>query len=295
METLGKKKQLFRIGIAGIIALAILYFGLNFLKGLNIFNREHIYYTSLENAKDVTISTPILIDGYRVGLVTDVEYDYKNFSGTNVEMSIDKKLNIPKGSYIIVRGNPLSGAELIIIRSSNTNFHVPGESIGSKPTQDLLAQVSEELLPNLVRTVSKIDTLIAGVQDIIEKGNLPDTFREINTASHDISKAVRSLKHSIDAHLPGMMSDFRAGTASIASVTSKLDSLDYASTYAEIQSIAEQLNRLTQKLQQPDNTLGLLLTDRKLYEQINKLTLSADSLLVDIKAHPKRYVKFSLF
>lgn len=295
METLNKKSQLLRIGIVGLIALVILYFGLNFLKGLNIFSREYVYYTSLQNAKDVTVSTPILIDGYRVGLVTAVEYDYKNFTGTKVEMSIDKNLKIPKSSYVIVKGNPLSGAELVIVRTGTTDFHQPGETLNSKATTDILSQFTDELLPKLAGTINRIDTLLMGIHTIIDNGNIPETLGEIHATSINLNQTVRTLRLSIDKHLPGMMTDFRAGAASIAGITSKLDSLNYAATYAELQRTVEQLHQLTRRLQQPDNTLGLLLTDKRLYEQLNRVTLSADSLLVDIKANPKRYVKFSLF
>lgn len=296
MKPKKKKNELFKVGIVGLLALLLLFFGYNFLKGLNLFEKNNIYFVNLINAKDVSVSTPILIDGYRVGLVRHIEYDYESFSGTLATMAIDKNLKIPKGSFVTVRGNPISGAELAIVKSKNTrSFYQSNDTLISKTNADLIAQVSDDIMPSLVKMINKIDTLMAGLEMIINNKYIFSTFEQISFASDNIKKSSESLKLMMSEQLPEVIVDLKAGVGSIANVANKLDSADITGSVNKLDSALLDINAVTRKLNSPDNTIGLLLNDKALYNKLNNAAGSIDSLVVDIQKNPSRYVRFSLF
>ena len=101
-----------KIGIATILSLVLLYIGVNYLKGINLFKPANYYYVSCKNVKDISISTPVFVDGFKIGLVRSLKYDYASSDKTILEISLDKGMKVNKGSYISIESTLLSGAEL---------------------------------------------------------------------------------------------------------------------------------------------------------------------------------------
>ncbi len=294
-----KKKEtrnIWKIGALIIVALVLFYFGFNFLKGIDLFDSSTRYYVILSNGKDVTKSTPVNIDGYRVGLVRDVKLDYQHLSGITVELALDKDLRLPVGSKIAIKGNPLTGAELVIIKERNPKtYYQENDTIPSISNADVIEQVTEDILPSMQKMIGKMDTLIMGLNRIVNNDHIGRTFTEISQASENIRKASDIIQHTIANDVPTVANNISQATASINDISTRLRNIEIEKTITDFSATVKSLQVISNKLTQKDNSLGLLLNDHQLYDNLKRVSNSADSLLIDLRVNPKRYVTFSLF
>ena len=294
--TNAKRKKLFSIGLTALMALLMFYFGFNFLKGTNIFERTNVYYVTFEHLKDVTKSTPVSMDGYRVGLVRSLHFDYEHLKGVTAELALDKNIKIPKGSKVIIKGNPLSGAELSIAKPKTyTAFHSPGDSLMAFSSGDLMSQVSDDLLPAIAGLLSKKDTMLYNFDKVINNPHIHTAFREIAEASENLSASTRTLRNMMTTKVPGIMNEVEVMSKNFSSISTKVNNMALDSTVMRLNRVLSDTEGMTKRLNSKDNTLGLLLNDKALFESIYKTTRSADTLLMDLKKNPKRYVHFSIF
>lgn len=292
-----RKKKLLRIGLTVLIAILLFYFGFNFLKGLNLFEQTSTYYVVFNNAKDLTKSTPVSVDGYKVGLVRSVKLDYENLQGITVEMALDKELRIPQGSKVALKGNPLSGAELVIIknRTRTGEYHQPKDTLLSVSNADVIEQVTEDILPAMQKMIGKMDTLIMGLNGIVNNDYISKTFEEISAASANIRSSSEVIRRTVAFDIPRIVDNINQSSVSINEISKRVNALDFEATSRDLNKTIANLGDMTTKLNKDDNTLGLLLNDNQLYDNLRKAAQSADSLLVDLRRNPKRYVSFSLF
>ena len=139
-----------KIGLVTIVSLALLYLGINYLKGINLFHPVNHYYVSFSNVKGVTISSPVFVDGFKVGLVRDIIYDYDTTGKIIVEVSLEDKMRLNKGSYIAVVNTFLSGAELHIhLNTYVDDFLKPGSTLEGRMEEDMMQSVQEKILPSV--------------------------------------------------------------------------------------------------------------------------------------------------
>ncbi len=296
MVTKKKNRKTIAIGVMALVALLFFYFGFNFLKGINLFERTTSYYVTFQNAKDITKSTPVTFDGYRIGLVRSLAFDYEGLRGVTAELALDNNVKIPKGCKVAVKSNPLSGAELSLVKPKNiSNFHAPGDTLQAFSSSDLLSQVSDDLLPAIAGMINKMDTLLYNFDRIIGNPHITKAFKEISLAAENMRFATSSLRTMMSDRVPRIMGNVESTMYSLSSLTHELDSLQLEATITKLNGVLANTEALTERMKSPDNTLGLLLNDKKLYVNITDVTKSADSLLVDLRKNPKRYVSFSLF
>ena len=147
-----KMKREVQIGLLTIVALAICYVGINFLKGIEIFKKSTTYYAHFDNLSSVTVATPVIVSGFKVGTVRDVKFDYLRGYGATVELALDPHVRITRESLIKIKVNPLSGSELVLsIADSTKRYLNEGDTIPSvSPTGDLLSVATEQILPAVI-------------------------------------------------------------------------------------------------------------------------------------------------
>ena len=154
-----KIKKEVQIGLLAIIALVICYVGINFLKGIEVFKKSTTYYAHFENLSSVTVATPVIASGFKVGTVRDVQFDYTRGYGATVELALDPHVRVTRNSQIKIKTNPLSGAELVLsLASTSGDLLSEGDTIASiSPSGDLLSVASEQILPavnNMMPTIT---------------------------------------------------------------------------------------------------------------------------------------------
>lgn len=290
------KQKATLIGIATITTLLMFYFGFNFLKGINIFDRNKTYYATFSNLQGVDRSTSVYLNGYRVGNVRSIKFDYNHFDGNVVQLSLDAELQIPLKTVAVIRDNPLAGGSIhLITPEETTGFIASGDTLIGQSTVDFLAKLSDELLPNLNSAILSIDTLSSSVNGLVNSTELRQIMAQLDASTKAISTTTRRLDGLMAGKVPSILNSVEASAQSVQNVTGKVEAANVEQTLADFSRVVAELKAVSSQINSKEGSLGLLINDQQLYHKLDSAVVSADSLLQDIKANPKRYVRFSLF
>jgi phospholipid/cholesterol/gamma-HCH transport system substrate-binding protein len=295
MKKKGLSKEI-KIGIVTIASIGLLYFGINYLKGVNLFKPVNHYYVTFDNVKDVVISSPVYVEGFKVGLVRDIVYDYSTTGKITVEISLDNDMKINKGSYIVIVNNFLSGAELHIhLNKYVSDYMKSGERIEGRMGEDMMATVQNNILPGVEAILPKIDSILTGLQTLVNHPALSQSFNHIEKTTAHLEFSSYQLSQLLKHDVPAIASDLKLITKNFYEVSEELKGLDLEETIHSVNATLANLKLTTDKLHSKENSIGLLLNDKSLYNNLNSTMDNASKLLLDFKEHPKRYVHFSLF
>ena len=285
-----------KIAISVIVSAVILYFGIEFLKGINLMQPSNYYYIKYDNVAGLTVSTPVTVDGFKVGLVRSIDYDYETYQGAVVEVMLDKKLRIPEGSKAVLQADLLGTVTLTLqLNKYVSTYCSPGDYLVGESDAGLMNNVEEELLPSLAALLPKIDSLLDGLNGVVRSQELNKTLTNVARISDELRVASHHISTLLADPVPVIVSDVKRITHNLDGLTAELSQSNIKQTIAHIDGVVASVDTLMAKLHQPDNTVGALLTDRALYDALNRSVTSADSLLIDLRLNPKRYVHFSLF
>lgn len=284
-----------KIGLTGIIALVALFLGINFLKGVNLFKSSEVYYIMFSNTKGLSKSSSVYADGYKVGIVSNIEYDFNHPGEVIVEISADKGLRIPKGSSAQLDEAVLGGCTLNMLLATNpSEAYQPGDTIKGNDVSGLLAKVGG-MVPQLEQVVAKVDTLVATLNALVSNPNLPLIIENAELVTENLNKSTEQLNQLLRNDIPQMTGTFTKAGDNVAQLTDKMNRLDLQATLDSVNQTISSVHRMMEQMQSPNGTLGKLMNDPSIYDNLNHTVQSADSLVTDLKAHPKRYVHFSVF
>ena len=291
-----KRKKEVQIGLLAILAIALAYVGINFLKGIEIFKKSTTYYAHFDNLNSVTVATPVLVSGFKVGTVRSVSFDYARGYGATVELSLDPHVRITPQSQVRIKMNPLSGSELILqIAPKGTQYLAEGDTIPSiSPQGDLLSVATDKILPEVANMMPTINATLERLNALLNDRNIDSTLLGLNHASQQLHGMVAGLNQTTH-RLDPVISNVGQMTSNLATFSGQLSSMHLDSLMLSLQSTTAQLQQVSQQLRSKDNTAGLLLNDPALYIRLDSLVRSADHLMRDLKENPKRYVRLSIF
>lgn len=284
-----------KIGLTGVIALVALFLGINFLKGINLFSSSEVYYISFSNTKGLTKSSAVYADGYKVGIVSDIRYDYHQPGEVIVEISTDKGLRIPKGSSAQLDEALLGGCTLNMLLATNLReAYQPGDTIKGNDVSGLMEKVGG-MVPQLEQVVAKVDTLVATLNTLVSNPNLPLILQNAELVTENLNSSSKQLNTLLRNEIPQMTGTFTQAGENISVLTDKMNQLDLQATLAGVNQAISSIHTMMEQIQNPNGTLGKLMNDPSVYDNLNHTVQSADSLVTDLKMHPKRYVHFSVF
>ncbi len=309
MNATSKKNIL--IGLTVLVSIALLYWGIEYLKGVNLFKPTNYYLAEFNSVEGLNVSAPVTVNGYQVGLVRDIDYDY-NRNKIVVEMSFDKELKVPHGSEVMLDQSLLGDASLVLTLGDGTTYFSQGEVIPSKMESGLMDAVSEDIMPQVTNMMPKLDSILGSVNTVLANPALPAATTRLDAITLELAasaKQLNALMAALNKQLPGMMknadgtlanaayltNDLKTTTGNLNELTYSLNNLPLDSTLNKLNATLANLQKLTNELNSTDGTLGALMHDRQLYNNASNAVASLDSLLTDIKAHPKRYVTIKVF
>ena len=270
-------KQIFskeaKIGLVTIVSLVLLYFGINYLKGINLFKPVNHYEVVFDNVKGVTISSPVYVEGFKVGLVREIRYDYDKMDKIIVDVSLEEKMRINKGSYILK----------------------PGDQVEGRVAEEMMQSVQEKILPSVELMLPKIDSILVGLETLINHPALKQSLEHVERTTSNLEVSTRRLNALMANDVPGIVEDLKNITHNFSEVSGELKKLDLQQTLESVNATLANLKVTTDKFNSADNSIGLLLNDRMLYDNLNSTADNASKLLLDLREHPKRYVHFSIF
>jgi phospholipid/cholesterol/gamma-HCH transport system substrate-binding protein len=288
-----------KVGIMAVVAIFILYFGLNFLKGIDIFSPISYYYATYENIDGLVPSSPVFVKGYKVGQVEDVKYDFTKEVAFVVKISVSKDIVIPKGAKIELFDDGLMGGKAIQLvyapLAASNELYTPGDTIESQIGAGLMAKLSGDLLPKIESISTQADSLLRSVRVLVESKELDNSLLSIEKTTSDLAVTSAQLKKLMNNDMPRIIGNVNEVTSDFKQVSGNLKKIDFAATFASVDHTIANLNLITDKVNSSEGSIGLLLNDKNLYLNLNNTAENADKLLIDLKQNPKRYVHFSLF
>ncbi|MCD8261273.1 MAG: MlaD family protein [Bacteroides sp.] len=285
-----------RIGIAGLVVLAMLIFGINYLKGINLFKPSAYYYVKYTDINGLAQSSPVFADGYRVGTVHGIQYDYTHPGHVTVQVEVDTRLRVPKGSRAELESEMLGGVRMNLVLPRNAGeFHQVGDTIPGVLNSGILDALTDGLKPQLESMLPKLDSILHSLNVLLADENIPATLNHARGTMANLEGLTAQMNHLFCDDIPQLTGKFNVVGENLVSITNNLKDVDYAAVVQKADSTLYNVKLFTEQLTRRDNSIGLLLTDPGLYNNLNATVGNASLLLEDLRQNPKRYVHFSLF
>ena len=287
-----------KIALVALFGLFVLFVGMNFLKGLNIFSKGDVYYISFQDVTGLASSSPIYADGYPVGTVRSIDYDYTHEGKTKVTIDIEPEMRIPKGSSAVIESDMLGNVRVNLLLANNPRERVmPGEVIPGEIASGLMSKAAA-LIPEVEKMLPKLDSILISINTLLANPAIAQSLQNIQTTTHNLTNTPTQLNRlvaGLNGQVPTLMNKAGGVLDNAQTLTGNLAQLDVASTLAKVDATMQNVQNMTNQLNSNEGTLGLLMRDASLYNHLSSTANDADSLLIDLKEHPKRYVHFSLF
>ena len=287
-----------KIALVAIVGILVMYFGINFLKGMNLFSTNNAYYMTFDDIQGLGASTPIYADGYKVGTVDGMEYDYKENGPIKVKVDINKDLRIPQGSKAEIVKDLMGNLQVNLLLANNPRERVePGGVIPGAVNGGMMDKAAN-LIPVVEKMLPKLDSILTSVNALLADPALAASLHNVETITSNLTVSTRELNTlmaGLNKQVPGMVRKANGVLDNTNRLTANLASLDVQGTLNKVNQTLESAHQFTEKLNSNQGSLGLLMNDTKLYDNLTSTMSHADSLVVDLKAHPKRYVHFSVF
>lgn len=288
-----KHKREVKVGILAVVCAGILYFGFNFLKGINIFSPTNCYYGYFERSNGLTEQAPVYILGHQVGLVESIQYDFARTPAFIIGVSIDKGIVLPKGTEMaLVADGMLGGSAIEFVlptQSSATAYH-PGDTLTTKIVPGLVESLQVGLLASLDSILQEANQLLANLNNEVEEGSLHASLQNIERLTTDLTVSGRDIRQLTHNQLPGIITKVDNTMADLQVVVEDVRKAEIQNTIASLDSTISLLNA---SLTSEEGTLGLLLNDSELHDNLNSAlrnldnaVLNVDSILMSVKARP---------
>ncbi len=291
----------FVIGLSVIVAIVILIFGIDFLKGINLFRPAHYYLAYYDNVDELTVSSPVLINGYKVGQVREVNFNYTKPGKVEVVMALDKNLKLPQGTRADISTTLLSGARIELYMGSGPEMLPSGSELPTGVKEGLMSSVQDGLMPAITGILPKVDSLLYNLNLLVADPALSASIGRLDGITDNLLATTQGLNNTMNNQVPHLANNTVKLTQSLDTIVGNLGQLSYQLKTIPIDATVDNVNQLTANLTQfskqlnnKNSTLGLLTSDPELYNQLNRVSADIDSLLVDIKKNPKRYISIKL-
>lgn len=300
-----------KVGAITAVAIVILILGFNFLKGRNLADRHDIIYSVFPDVKGLQVSNAVFIKGLQVGKIAELHEKDNNLTGIVVGITLNKNINIPGNSLAIINSDLLGTTSLEIVMGSDGKYVKNGDTLQTTAKLGIMTQVTNSLNPalnNINKTLNSLDGLIQQLSATLD----PKTQNNLQTIIATLAKTTSTLDGMIKTQsevLGKTLNNVQTITGTIANNSGKIDTtlsnlekttsgLANANIEETMRSLNKTVNSLETTLSTVNSkkgTVGLLLNDRQLYDELRMTNKSLTTLLDDLRVNPKRYVSISVF
>ena len=287
-----------KIALTAIAAIVLLFFGLNFLKGMSLFDNNVEYKMMFTDLKGLMRNTSIYANGYKVGTVKDILYDFEKQGPIEVECEIDPRLYIPYGTKAKIETDLMGNIKVsLLLGKQGAQRLKPGDVIEGVDDKGAMSQVAE-MMPDIQAIIPKVDSIMSNLNMILSNPALVSILTNMDGMSANLKETTQELNgllKEIHQGVPGMMRHADKTLANTEKLTNNLSKIDVDGMMAKIDHTLNNVESMTNALNSKEGTLGLLMHDKTAYNNLSSTLSHVDSLMIDLKAHPKRYVHFSIF
>lgn len=301
-----------KIGVLAVVAVAALILGFNFLKGSSLFQHTKKLYAVFDNVEGMELSNSVVIDGLQIGNVSAINESDKDLSrGIVVTITLKKDVHIPKNSIGVINSGLISAASIVIDKGDDPQLLKDGDTLLTKQKSNLFSQVESSVNPVILKlggTLTSLDSLIEQVGTMFDprlKNNFSAIIASLAASTAQLQIMLNAQTGALAKSLKNV-NDFTANLArnndhvthtleNVDKTTANLAAAKIPETVESLQSTINELKGMIGKMNSNNGSLGLLLNDKKLYQNLENTTRSLNTLLDDVRVHPKRYVNISVF
>lgn len=284
-----------KIGFWSIVACVVMFFGLKYLKGINSFKEGQFYYLSCDKVSGLNVSSPISVQGMKVGIVRELNYEQHTHSITVLLNIYDSDFKIPTDSRLSVKSDLLGTASVSIELGDAHQFFEPWDTIQAPPSAAGLLEKADPIVEQVTNLMPKIDSLVAGINVLVNESKMQESLLQINLLTQHLNTTVNQLNSLLRNDVPGIMSNLESATANLDTITVQAKEADIKQLLTNTNQAINTANQLLEQLQSPDGTVGKMLNTTEVYDQLNRTIADVDSLINDIKTNPKRYIHIKVF
>ena len=293
-----KKKGTFTrelwIGLLGIASIVIVYLLINFFKGINIFSNGEKYYVRFSNIGEIVNTSPIFINGYKVGHVSNVIYNFQNPEEVYVEMLLDSQLQMPEGSVALINTKMLGSSTISLALGKSATMINPGDTIEGRMNSGAMDEAAE-MIPQITAMLPKLDSILVSLNSTLANPAINSSVDNIGELTAELNTTAKLLNNVLANDIPVATGKLVEIEDDLLKMSSQLSEVDYNKLIGSLEASLTNIQNITAALNNGEGTAGMLLKDSTLYNKLNNTTEAATLLLEDLKQNPKRYVHFSIF
>ena len=293
-----KKKSTFTrelwIGVLGIIAILTIYLLINFFKGINIFSTGEKYYVKFSNIGEIVNTSPVFINGYKVGHVSNVIYNFNNPDEVFVEMHLDNQLQMPEGSVALINTKLLGSSTISLALGNSSTMLQPGDTIEGRMSTGAMDEAGE-MIPKITAMLPKLDSILVSLNSTLANPALNSSLNNIEDLTAELNTTAKLLNNVLANDIPVAAGKLVEIEDDLLKMSSQLSEVDFNRLIGSLEVSLNNIQNITTALDNGEGTAGMLLKDSTLYNKLNNTAEAATLLLEDLKANPKRYVHFSVF
>ena len=303
------KKEI-KIALVAIAGIVVLFFGMNFLKGISLFSEKNVYYATFSDISGLSASNPIFANGYQVGIVRDIAFDYSGGGDIVVAFTLDDKMQLPKGTTAAIESDFMGNVKMNLLLTpaliknaegtpvpSQQGYLSVGDTICGSMAEGLMSRAAA-LIPAVEQMLPKVDSILASVNALLADPAIAHSIRNVEKVSTNLTtttQQLNTLMAGLNKQMPSIMTKADGVLDNADQLTKNLNNIDLDGTMKKVDQTLANVQAVSEKLNNPNGTLGLLMNDASLYDRLNGTMQNAELLLGDIKEHPKRYINISIF
>lgn len=300
-----------KVGALTVLALALLFIGFNYLKGRDVFNTTTKIYAEFTDLGSLEKSNEVKINGLPVGTVYQKKEKDKDVSAIIVTITLTRDINIPKNSVAYIASSLVGSSYIVIERGTSGEMLQDGDTILTRKETGLLGDVKAQLDPTISSVRGILDSLkktLAGINSVLDsetRMHLRQTIANLDSTSnamHYYLQTDQGPLHQILANIESVSEQLKISSSAIQQTaknaelfSGKLATINITQTADSLYAVINQLKQLTQSVNKGEGTIGALIKERQVHDQLQRTILSAEILLDDLRSHPKRYASFSIF
>ena len=294
-----KTKEI-KLAIVAILSICIIYFGIIFLKGLKLFSTDNIYFVEMKDVGGLAKSAEVTSKGMKVGLVKDITYNSDN-QMLSVEVELNEGIVPTQGSYANITKELLGAPKLNIVMGENPKALLNrGDTIKGVVGTDLMS-VANEMIPQIKQLQPKLDSILTAINNIVNDPAIMESLNNLEYASRNLKTTSNKINSMLDSDMPQLIDKANKICNNLQNTTDNINKIDIISiadnanqTLVTTNQTMQELKVFTNNLNNPNSSLGRLMNDPNIYNNLDSTTLNASRLLEDIRLNPKRYINFSL-
>ena len=308
---MSNKLKSVKVGVLSLLTIFLLYFGINFLKGINVMNNGRVFYAYYDNVSGLTEGNSVTVKGYKIGTITKINFDLEKENLLKVTLHVENGINIPLNTIAKIMSTDLMGTKGISLSLGDTSvMSVSGSELASSIESSLQDEVNAQILPLKNKTeqlIGSIDSVMTVITSVLNKDaresltkslvSLDRTFSTLSETMLVVDKMVNENEKNISAimtNFNSISSNLNASNEEIKNIISNFSSISDSLAKADILSTLSSIDKITSKINNSEGSLGQLVNDKELYNNLKDASQELDELIADMKLHPERYLTFSI-